>query len=71
MHNISVSRARAASLAILTVGMTFGSLCSAADIKNNALAGTMDFFQGWVEDLLVEVIPTPAEFVGVDPGSGG
>lgn len=61
-------KGRASSLAILTMGMTFSSLCSAVDIKHNAIAGTMGFIGGWVEDLWVEVIPVPGEIVGGDDG---
>ena len=61
-------KGRAASLAILTMGMTFSAFCSAVDIKHNATAGTMGFIEGWVEDLWVEVIPAPGEIVGGDDG---
>lgn len=68
MPSILGKKSRAASLAILTMGMTFDSFCSAIDIKQNAIAGTMGFIEGWVEDLWGEFIPTPGEIVGGDEG---
>ena len=68
MRRILGRKCRAASLAILTMGMTFSSLCSVVDIRHNAIAGTMNFVEGWVEGLWVAVVPTPGEVVGGDQG---
>lgn len=68
MRSILGRKCRAASLAILTMGMTFSSFCSAVDIKHTAIAGTMDFIEGWVGDLWTVVIPAPSDFVGGDTG---
>ena len=46
MRNILGKNCRAASLAILTMGMTFSAFCSAVDIKHNATAGTMGLIEG-------------------------
>lgn len=46
MHCILGKKCRPASVAILTMDMTFSSLCSAVDIKHNATAGTMGFIEG-------------------------
>jgi len=57
-------KGRAASLAILTVGIAFSSFCSAVDFRQNAVAGTMSFVKGWVGDLWTAFIPGPDDFVG-------
>lgn len=52
--------------ATLTAGATFSSVCLAVEVRRNAVAGTMDFIEGWVEGLWVELIPAPGEIVGGD-----
>ena len=59
---------KAASLAILTVGVAFSSFCSAVDVRHNAVAGTMNFVKGWVGDLWGVVIPAPGDLFGGDEG---
>ena len=68
MRKILGKKRRAASLANLTMGMTFGSFCSPTDVKNNVVDGSLDFVQGWAEHLWLEVIPTPGEILGGDEG---
>lgn len=68
MRKNAVKKSKMAALAIMTFGMTFASFCSAVDVKHNAVSGTMDFVEGWVEDLWGAVIPAPGDLFGGDAG---
>ena len=41
MRSILSRKCRMASLAMVTVGVTFSSFCSAGDVKHNAIAGNL------------------------------
>lgn len=50
--------------AALASGTVLGSACSVIDVRQNLIAGTMDFISGYTTDLLAAIVPPPEDLLG-------
>jgi len=61
--SIRIRKLKLGVLAALAAGSMYGSACSMADVRHNAIGGTMSFLKGYTSDLWTALVPSVDEVI--------